>query len=109
MTLLGTCALWATALVSLWGAVVAFSGQWEGRPELRRSLIRSVYAGLGLLLVAAFCLWQVLTAHDFNVQYVSAYTSRNLPPYFLISAFWAGQKGSLLLWAVVLALFSSLA
>ena len=109
MTLLGTFALWATALVSLWGAVVAFSGQWQTRPELRTSLTQSVYASLGLLLTAAFCLWQILAAHDFNVEYVSAYTSRNLPPYFLISAFWAGQKGSLLLWAVVLSLFASLA
>jgi len=109
MTLLGTFALWATALISLWGAVVAFSGQWQDRPELRRSLTYSVYASLGLLLTAAFCLWQVLAAHDFNVEYVSAYTSRNLPPYFLISAFWAGQKGSLLLWAVVLSVFASLA
>jgi cytochrome c-type biogenesis protein CcmF len=109
MTLLGTFALWATALISLWGAVVAFSGQWQDRPELRRSLTYSVYASLGLLLTAAFCLWQVLAAHDFNVEYVSAYTSRNLPPYFLISAFWAGQKGSLLLWALVLALFAALA
>src|SRR6478609_1480421 len=85
------------------------SGQWQDRPELRRSLTYSVYASLGLLLTAAFCLWQVLAAHDFNVEYVSAYTSRNLPPYFLISAFWAGQKGSLLLWAVVLSIFASLA
>ena len=109
MTLLGTFALWATALICLWGAVVAFSGQWRARPDLQRSLTGSVYAGLGLMLTAAFCLWQVIAAHDFNVQYVSAYTSRNLPPYFLISAFWAGQKGSLLLWALFLAVFASLA
>ena len=96
MTLLGTFALWATALIALWGAIVSFSGQWQTRPDLRRSLTGSVYAGLGLMITAAFCLWQVFAAHDFNVQYVSAYSSRNLPPYFLISAFWAGQKGSLL-------------
>ena len=109
MTLLGTFALWAAALVGLWGAAVAFSGQWQTRPELQRSLTGSVYAGFGLMLTASFCLWQVIAAHDFNVQYVSAYTSRNLPPYFLISAFWAGQKGSLLMWATFLALFASLA
>jgi cytochrome c-type biogenesis protein CcmF len=109
MTLLGTFALWATALIALWGAIVSFSGQWQTRPDLRRSLTGSVYAGLGLMLTAAFCLWQVFAAHDFNVQYVSAYSSRNLPSYFLISAFWAGQKGSLLLWALVLSIFASLA
>ncbi|MGE5230128.1 MAG: heme lyase CcmF/NrfE family subunit, partial [Deltaproteobacteria bacterium] len=48
-------------------------------------------------------------SHDFNIEYVAAYTSRNLPPYYIVSAFWAGQKGSLLFWAVVLSLFGSLA
>ncbi|MFI5235699.1 MAG: heme lyase CcmF/NrfE family subunit [Gemmatimonadales bacterium] len=109
MTLLGTFCLWATVLVSLWGAVVAFSGRWRSRPELVASIRGAVFAGFGLLLVAAACLWQLLAAHDFNVEYVAAYTSRNLPSYFLISAFWAGQKGSLLLWGIVLSLFASLA
>jgi cytochrome c-type biogenesis protein CcmF len=40
---------------------------------------------------------------------VAAYTARNLPGYYIVSALWAGQKGSLLFWAVVLSLFGSLA
>jgi cytochrome c-type biogenesis protein CcmF len=40
---------------------------------------------------------------------VYSYTSRNLPEYYLFSAFWAGQQGSLLFWALVLASFSALA
>jgi cytochrome c-type biogenesis protein CcmF len=109
VTLLGTFCLWAVVLVSAWGAVVAFSGRWRGRPELVGSIRGSVFAAFGLLVVAAACLWQVLATHDFNVEYVAAYTSRNLPTYFLVSAFWAGQKGSLLLWSIVLALFATLA
>ena len=109
MTLLGTFCLWAAMLVSAWGAVISFSGVWRRRPELVESVRGAVFAGFGLLLVAAACLWQVLAAHDFNVEYVAAYTSRNLPTYFLVSAFWAGQKGSLLLWAIVLSLFATLA
>ena len=109
MTLLGTFCLWAAMLVSAWGAVISFSGAWRRRPELVESVRGAVFAGFGLLIVAAACLWQVLAAHDFNVEYVAAYTSRNLPTYFLVSAFWAGQKGSLLLWAIVLSLFASLA
>ena len=71
MTLLGTFCLWAVVLVSAWGAVVAFSGRWRGRPELVASIRGSVFAGFGLLVVAAACLWQVLAAHDFNVEYVA--------------------------------------
>jgi cytochrome c-type biogenesis protein CcmF len=109
MTLLGQFALWAAFLLGLWGAVIAFSGRWQDRPELATTVIRSVYAVLGCLLVASVSLWKGLISHDFNIEYVAAYTSRNLPPYYIVSAFWAGQKGSLLFWAVVLSLFASLA
>jgi cytochrome c-type biogenesis protein CcmF len=109
MTLLGQFALWAAFLLGLWGAAIAFSGRWQGRPELAATVIRSVYAVLACLVVASLALWKGLISHDFNIEYVAAYTSRNLPPYFIVSAFWAGQKGSLLFWAVVLSLFASLA
>src|SRR3954467_1859664 len=109
MTLLGQFALWAAWLLGLWGIALAFSGRWHQRPELSRSVIRSAYAVCGCLLVASLALWKGLVSHDFNIEYVAAYTSRNLPPYYVVSAFWAGQKGSLLFWAVVLSLFASLA
>ena len=69
----------------------------------------SVYAVFACLVVASLALWKGLVSHDFNIEYVAAYTSRNLPPYYIFSAFWAGQKGSLLFWGVVLSLFASLA
>ncbi len=46
--------------------------------------------------------------HDFSLEYVAAYTSRNLPTFYLWSALYAGQKGSLLFWATVLSLFATL-
>ncbi|HSD61353.1 MAG TPA: heme lyase CcmF/NrfE family subunit [Burkholderiales bacterium] len=109
MTLLGQFALWMALLVGAWTALVGFSGRWHGRPELASSVTRAVYALWGVLLVAAACLWQGLITHDFNIEYVASYTSRNLPSYYIVSAFWAGQKGSLLFWAVVLSTFASLA
>jgi cytochrome c-type biogenesis protein CcmF len=109
MTLLGQFALWASLLLGLWCVVIAFTGRWQYQPELAQSVIRSVYAVFGCLLVASIALWQGLITHDFNIEYVAAYTSRNLPPYYIFSAFWAGQKGSLLFWAVVLSIFASAA
>jgi cytochrome c-type biogenesis protein CcmF len=109
MTLLGQFALWVAFLVGLWCVAIAFSGSWRERPELAATVTRSVYAVFGCLAVASIALWKGLVAHDFNIEYVAAYTSRNLPPYYIFSAFWAGQKGSLLFWAVVLSLFASLA
>jgi cytochrome c-type biogenesis protein CcmF len=109
MTLLGQFALWVALLVGLWCVAIAFTGRWRGRPELSASVVRAVYVVFGCLVVASLSLWKGLISHDFNIEYVAAYTSRNLPPYFIVSAFWAGQKGSLLFWAVVLSLFASLA
>ena len=109
MTLLGNFALWTAFLIGLWGAVIGFSGRWRGRPELEATVTRSTYAVFLALAVASLALWKGLLTHDFNIQYVWAYTSRNLPTYFTVAAFWAGQKGSLLFWAVVLSLFAALA
>src|SRR4051812_49613371 len=109
MTLLGQFALWAALLLALWCVALAFTGRWQEQPELARSVVRAVYAVLGCLAVASIALWKGPVSHDFNIEYVAAYTSRNLPPYYIFSAFWAGQKGSLLFWAVVLSLFASAA
>src|SRR5262245_4284028 len=109
MTLLGNFSLWAAVLVGLWCAVIGLSGRWRDRPDLAATVTRSTYALFVCLVAASLALWRGLVSHDFNIEYVAAYTSRNLPPYYVVSAFWAGQKGSLLFWAVVLSLFGTLA
>jgi cytochrome c-type biogenesis protein CcmF len=109
MTLLGHFALWAAFLIGVWSAGLAFFGRWQERPELSQAIRRASYGICIALLVAAAALWKGLFSHDFNIEYVAAYTSRNLPEYYLVTAFWAGQKGSLLFWAVVLGIFGALA
>ena len=109
MTLLGQFALWAGLLAALWTALVGFSGRWRDRPELAAAVIRGSFAVCAAMIVAALALWKGLLTHDFNIEYVWAYTSRNLPDAYVITAFWAGQKGSLLFWALVLSLFGALA
>src|SRR5881628_1494959 len=109
MTLLGTLALWLALLVGVWGALAGFVGGLKDRPDLARSARNAVFAMCGALLVAVASLEWALFQHDFNVEYVAAYTSRNLPIFYTWSALYAGQKGSLLFWATVLSLFGSLA
>ena len=109
MTILGNLALWVALLVALWGAVMGFAGGAQGRADLQASATRAMYTTTAALLVAVGCLEYALFTHDFNVEYVASYTSRNLPIFYTWSALYAGQKGSLLFWAVVLALFGSLA
>jgi cytochrome c-type biogenesis protein CcmF len=109
MTLLGQFSLWAALLIGSWCVVLSLSGRWRDRPDLQRVITRSVYAVCAALLIATLSLWKGLISHDFNIEYVAAYTSSNLPTYYIVSALWAGQKGSLLFWAVVLSLFAAAA
>jgi cytochrome c-type biogenesis protein CcmF len=109
VTLLGQFCLWLALLTALWGAGLAFFAPLGRRPDLARTAQRTAYGVAVALLVAALALWQGLLTHDFNIDYVARYTSRNLPEAYVFAAFWAGQQGSLLFWAVVLAGFAALA
>src|SRR5438552_1803634 len=81
----------------------------QGRRDLEQSARHAVFAMCAALWVAVAALEWALFQHDFNVEYVASYTSRNLPIFYTWSALYAGQKGSLLFWASVLSLFGSLA
>src|SRR4029077_3050496 len=109
MTLLGNLALWLALLVGGWGALAGFVGGLKDRPDLARSARNPSFAMCGPPRVAVASLEWALFQHDFNVEYVAAYTSRNLPIFYTWSALYAGQKGSLLFWATVLSAFGSLA
>src|SRR5437870_5042365 len=81
MTLLGGSALWIAFLLGVWGAIAGFAGGRTGRPDLQRSARHAVFAMCAALLTAVFSLEWALFHHDFNIEYVAAYTSRNLPTF----------------------------
>src|SRR5256885_9511279 len=109
MTVLGGLCLWLAFLLGVWGALAGFVGGRSGRRDLEQSARHAVFAMCAALWVAVAALEWALFHHDFNVEYVAAYTSRNLPTFYTWSALYAGQKGSLLFWATVLTVFGSLA
>ncbi len=109
MTTLGQLGLWLALLIGAWGTFVGFYGGITGRAELIASARRATYALCGVLVVASIGLLVALLKHDFNVAYVAGYTSRDLPTVYILSAFYGGQAGSLLFWAVVLSIFGALA
>jgi cytochrome c-type biogenesis protein CcmF len=108
MALLGNLSLWLAFLVGLWGAITGFVGGAQGRADLQQSARHATFALFAALLVAVISLEVGIFRHDFSLEYVAAYTSRNLPTFYLWSALYAGQKGSLLFWATVLSFFAML-
>src|SRR5207244_6000047 len=102
MTLLGNLGLWLALLVGIWGALAGFVGGLKDRPDLARSARHAVFAMCAALLVAVVSLEWALFQHDFNVKYVAAYTNRNLPVFYSLSAPYAGPQGCRMFWATVL-------
>ncbi|HKR54851.1 MAG TPA: cytochrome c biogenesis protein CcsA, partial [Gemmatimonadales bacterium] len=109
MSLLGDVTLWIALLLGAWGALTGFTGGVTGRTDLQQSSRNAVFALCAVLLVAVFALEWLLFAHDFNVEYVAAHISSNLPTFYTWSALYSGQQGSLLFWAAVLSIFGSFA
>lgn len=60
-------------------------------------------AAIGTLLASALLMLFIIQ-HRFEFNYITNYSSRDLPFSLLITTFWAGQEGSFMLWA----LFASL-
>ena len=61
----------------------------------------------GFVTAASLFLWLLIFENDFSVEYVASYSSSTLPTLYKISAFWAGQQGSFLLWLLVHAIIGA--
>jgi cytochrome c-type biogenesis protein CcmF len=107
--LVGELSLWVALLMAAWTATVSFAGGHLHRDDLIRSGERGIYATLALVALASAGLWTALLTHDFSIKFVASYTSANLPKIYTITAFWAGQSGSMLFWSLILSIYSALA
>jgi cytochrome c-type biogenesis protein CcmF len=117
MNSMGAAALLVAFFVSLYGTGAALGGALLGREgggvlSRSRNLIKSselaAYLNLGLLTAASAALLKAFLARDFSLLYVFEYSNRSLSDAYAVTAFWAGQEGSLLLWAWLLALSTAL-
>ena len=61
-----------------------------------------------LLTLAAGLLIYLLVNNHFEVQFVYEVTSRSMPGYLKVTAWWGGQAGSLLFWSWLMSAFASL-
>lgn len=109
MILLGEISLRVALLMAVWVAIVSYAGGRTRRPELIASGERGVRAVLALLGLATAGLLTALLTSDFSVRYVAAHTAANLPAIYSVAALWAGRPGSLLLCALILAVYSAVA
>ena len=103
MILIGELSLWVALLMAAWAATVVVRRRRDcaaptsspaasaasTRPSRWSSSRRS---GSG----------PRCSTHDFSLQYVASNTSANMPKVYIFAAFWGGQAGSMLFWALIL-------
>src|SRR4051812_16614810 len=92
-----------------WACTVSFAGGALRRDDLVASGRRAIYATFAMVLVASIGLWTALLSRDFSLEYVAGHISANMPNVYVFTAFWSGQAGSMLFWALILSFYSAIA
>jgi cytochrome c-type biogenesis protein CcmF len=105
---LGVIALLLALGLAAYTLLAAVLGAARAFPPLVASAKRGVLAVTFCLLLASAALAISFLSHDFGVVYVADQSNRSMPWYFVAAAFYSGQEGSLLYWALMLAVFSSI-
>jgi cytochrome c-type biogenesis protein CcmF len=104
---LGQFALILALCLALVQATVPLVGAIRGLPQWM-AVARPAAIGQCAFLLAAFALLTYsFIVHDFSVQYVATNSNSKLPLAYRISAVWGAHEGSLLLWALILSIWTT--
>jgi len=93
--------------ISVYGIGASLYGARSRRREWVDSGRRAVYALAGVLVVAFVILEAAFLRSDFTSELVAGHSSTTTPAFYRATAIWSSQEGSLLLWVMLLALWSS--
>ena len=103
---LGMFALILAFVLSLSQAFFGLVGAWRARPAWM-SVVRPAVTGQFVFVAMAFgCLVYSFVTNDFSVEYVARNSNSQLPVFYRVAAVWGAHEGSLLLWVVILSIWS---
>jgi cytochrome c-type biogenesis protein CcmF len=108
MTSLGSALLALAFLAAVSAGVVALLGRNGERRWIDLSR-RTVYVFCGLLTICVVIIEVAFANNDFSFNIVQQHSSIETPAFYKLAAMWSSQEGSLLLWAWVLSIVSSVA
>ncbi|MCL6710534.1 heme lyase CcmF/NrfE family subunit [Pseudomonas sp. R2.Fl] len=104
---LGQVTLILALLVSLLQAVLPLAGAHRGKAAWMAVARPAAYGQLFLLLAAFVVLTVAFVTQDFSVKYVAENSNSLLPMMYRYSAVWGAHEGSLLLWVLVLGIWTA--
>jgi cytochrome c-type biogenesis protein CcmF len=108
MAMLAYFSLLLALFATLGGAAYALACLWRGRDAPDLWMERGQLLLLVLIAAASTVLFGALVSHDFSLAYVRDHTDRAMTWYYAFSAFWAGQEGSFLFWALAIAVMGGI-
>ena len=92
---------------ALYGSAASVLGARLSIAPLTASGRNAAYVVALLLAMTASILVYSFVTQDFGLRYVTLHSSTTMPWYYTLSAFYAGQEGSLLYWSTLLSVFGS--
>lgn len=104
---LGSGALLAGLVMAGFSALLSFWAGWRENAVMVQVGRRAFYGSAAMIVLASVLLEFALLSHDFSLAYVVEHTDLSTPMPLVASAFYGGQEGSLLYWALVLGLLGS--
>ncbi|MBD9376557.1 heme lyase CcmF/NrfE family subunit [Pseudoxanthomonas sp. PXM04] len=104
---LGQVTLILALLVSLMQAILPLAGAHRGKAAWMAVARPAAYGQLFLLLAAFVVLTVAFVTQDFSVKYVAENSNSLLPMMYRYSAVWGAHEGSLLLWVLVLGIWTA--
>jgi cytochrome c-type biogenesis protein CcmF len=103
----GSACLTVGLLTALYAAGASVYGAVTGRRQWVTSGRRAIYCVAALCVAAFAILESAFLRSDFSYALVAEGSSTDTPAFYKVTAVWATQDGSLLLWATLLSLFAS--
>jgi cytochrome c-type biogenesis protein CcmF len=101
---IGQIILWVALLASAMATFLYFiAAKLKTDPSKQRIAFYSYLVALLASCAASAYMLIGLFGHNYALYYVAHYSSNSLPALYLVSAFWAGQEGTFLLWALLVA------
>lgn len=104
---LGQYALVLAFVVAIVQGTLPWWGVVRGDTRVQALARTAAFTQLGLLVLSFALLTLAFLHNDFSVDYIARQSNTLLPWWYKISAVWGGHEGSLLLWALVLALWTA--
>lgn len=94
-------------LVAIYGVIAAIYGAQNKSATLVESARRAMLLTFPLITLSAVTLIYLLVNDHYEVAFVYEVTSRSMPTYLKITAWWGGQAGSLVFWSFLMSGFAS--